>query len=62
MLTAYQQTSDSAVVYKCGCFSGSAEELNKYINEDTGQDGSGIDKYKASRMLAFETVTKLLSI
>ena len=62
MLTAYQQTSKSPVVYQCGCFSGSAEELTKYINEDTGADGSGIEKHKASRMLAFETVTKLLSV
>ena len=62
MLTAVIYKEGEDAVLQCGCFSGSAEELNKYINEDTGQDGSGIDKYKASRMLAFETVTKLLSI
>ncbi len=61
MLTAYRQTSESEAVYQCGCFSGSAEDLKRYINERTDADDSGKEEYKASRMLAFEAVTKLLA-
>ena len=39
----------------CGCFKGNEAELRKYIEEDE-------EKYKASRLIALDTVLKLIEI
>ena len=43
----------SPVTFWCGCFTGTPEELRKYIAE-------GTDRYAESRTLAMDTVLKLL--
>jgi len=42
-------------VYFCGCFTGSKEQLEKYIDE-------GEDKFKKSRLIAMEFVSQRISI
>ena len=39
----------------CGCFKGNEAELRKYIEEDE-------EKYKASRLIALDTVLKLINV
>ena len=55
MLTAVQFKEGEATVYQCGCFSGSREELVKYI--DSGGRG-----YMASRRAALDAVDTLIAI
>lgn len=46
---------NSEVILFCGCFKGTEQELRYYIEEGTA-------KFKDSRLLALETVLKLISI
>lgn len=43
---------DESLVFSCGCFTGSADELRKYIKE-------GRDEYAASRTRALEIILEL---
>jgi len=61
MLTAVIYKQGDQAVYQCGCFSGSKEDLTKYINENTGEDGSGQEQHIASRTRAMDIVTELLA-
>jgi len=61
MLTAVIYKQGDQAVYQCGCFSGSKEDLTKYINEYTGEDGSGQEQHIASRTRAMDIVTELLA-
>ena len=54
MLTAVVFKEGDDAVYQCGCFWGSADELRRYIEQ-------GEERYKASRMRAFEVATELLN-
>jgi len=46
---------ENEIKYFCGCFSGSEEELQEYIND-------GDEKYKESRQFAFDFVTKAIKM
>jgi len=61
MLTAVIYKQGDQAVYQCGCFSGSKQDLTKYINENTGEDGSGQEQHIASRTRAMDIVTELLA-
>ena len=53
MLTAFRQTDGGPVVFQCGCFYGSEDELLAYIEK-------GDAAYKKSRRLALNVVKQLL--
>jgi len=54
-LLAFQLTPGSPPTFQCGCFLGNEQELRYYIAESLG-------KYRASRLLALDTVLMLLKV
>lgn len=54
MLTAFRQADESKIYFCCGCFRGNEEELREFIEHD-------LEELKPSRLLALETVLKLIS-